>query len=110
MTEGGTFEAEHAKACVILIFTLWEENYRGKIADIMAARKNDVACKLMSDVRYVRNRIIHDNGIIPNDFQDKLTLLSQIWAVGPGELKITSSMLHSLMEQINALRVEIKAP
>ncbi|MCY4047686.1 MAG: hypothetical protein OXF42_06260 [Candidatus Dadabacteria bacterium] len=108
LVSGGEFESEHAKALIVMIFSLWEENYRHSIAEAMSVRKNQVSCALMNDIRHVRNCILHDNGIVSDGFADKLNLLSQIWKITSGELRITRGMLHSLMEQINALRVKIE--
>lgn len=107
LAAGGTFESEHAKAFVVVVYSLWDESYRSKIAGIMKVKKKDVICKLMNDVRIVRNSVIHKKGILSKDRQGELVLLPQIWPIAPGELKITDEMLNGLMEQINALRVEI---
>lgn len=59
LKEGGTFEDQHAKALIVMIYHLWEENYRHKIACTMSVSKNQVECILMGDIRRVRNLIIH---------------------------------------------------
>lgn len=34
-------------------------------------------------------------------------MLTRMWKLKPGQLAVTDEMLHSLMEQINALRIEL---
>ncbi len=107
LKQGGAFEQQHAKAFAVFIYTLWEENYRQRIANAMSVSKDSVNCALMGDIRHVRNVIIHDNSVVSQDFPGKLKLLSQIWDLKPGELRITEKMLHSCMEQLNAIRIQI---
>lgn len=109
LKEGGEFENQHAKALLVLIYHRWCENFRKRIADIMSVPPNQVECDLMGDIRRVRNLIIHENSVIPRNFPTKLELLPEIesWSLEPGELTITEKMVHSLMEQINAIRVRI---
>lgn len=107
LKEGGAFEQQHAKAFVVFIYHLWEENYRQRIANAMSVSKDRVDCALMGDIRRVRNVIIHDDSVVTKNFPCKLKLLSQIWDLNPGELRITEKMLHSCMEQLNAIRIQI---
>ena len=106
---GGAFEQQHAKALVVFIYHLWDENYRKQLSQRLSIHLNQVQCTLMGDLRHIRNVIIHEDAVIPQDFSDKLELLPQIWSLEPGELRITEQMVHSLMEQINAIRIQIDA-
>lgn len=103
----GMFEQLQASAFVVLVYALWEENYRQKIADAAGVAKNAIACNLMGEIRHVRTWIVHDNSVAPHNGRVKCPMLAQLWEFEPGELAITDEMLHSLMEQINALRVDI---
>lgn len=107
LAPGGEFETEHAKAVIVMIFSMWEERHRRSVANAMSVQTNQVMCTLMNDIRHVRNCIVHHGSVICDGFAEKLVLLPQIWAIAPGELRIAEDMLHGLMEQINALRVEI---
>ena len=104
---GGAFEQLQANALVVLVYALWEENYRQKIADAIGVAKDAIACDLMGELRHVRNWIVHDNSVAPHDGRAKCPMLTQLWEFEPGELGITDKMLHSLMEQVNALRVKV---
>ena len=91
--------------CLYIIFgmrTIGNDSPKG-----LSIHLNQVQCTLMGDLRHIRNVIIHEDAVIPQDFSDKLELLPQIWSLEPGELRITEQMVHSLMEQINALRIQI---
>lgn len=109
LKEGGEFENQHAKALVVFLFHLWEEMYRKKIAGVLSVEKDQVKCTLMGELRRVRNIIVHDNAVLPEDFvrRYKLKMLPQIWNLPPGELRITQKMVHAMMEQINGLLVEV---
>ena len=62
----------------------------------------------MGDIRKIRNEIIHPQSIIPQNLPNSLKILSRIWDIKLGKLLISSDMIRSLMEQINALRITIK--
>ena len=107
LKRGGEFENQHAKAFVVLIYHLWDENFRDRIASVMSVPKKQVECILMGDIRQIRHLIIHKNSVVPQNFSAGLEFLPQIWNLKPGKLIITEKMVHSLMEQINAIRVQI---
>ena len=107
LAPGGWFGAEHAKAFIVTIFSVWEGRHRQEVANAMSVQKNQVRCTLMNEIRHVRNCIVHRKAVVSNGVVAKLVLLSQVWRITPGELRITEEMLHGLMEQINALRVEV---
>lgn len=106
---GGAFEDQSAKALVVMMFHRWDEQFRHLIAQTLSVSKDAVECDLMGDVRHVRHLIIHDNSGIPRNFTAKLKILCQIWNLQPGKLRLTEQMIHSLMEQINAIRVRVEA-
>lgn len=104
---GGEFENQLAKMLIVFIYHLWEENCRDKIAGSLSISKNQIECDLMGDIRHIRNSIIHRNSDVRQEDLNHLKMLSQIWNLDPGKLLISNSMIHSLMEQINALRAKI---
>ena len=107
LTAGGTFERLQANAFIVLVYALWDENYRRKVADAFGVAKGAIACDLMGEIRHVRTWIVHDNSVAPPDLRVKCPMLTRMWKFEPGELAVTDGMLHSLMEQINALRIEL---
>ena len=110
LEEGGEFENQHAKAFLVLIYHLWDEKYRPAIGSLLSVDPTkQVLCDLMGDVRRVRHLIIHNDSVVPQGFMHRLTMLQEIWNLQPGELKLTEKMIQSLMEQINAIRVNIAA-
>ena len=110
LKQNGDFENQHAKAFLVFIYHLWDERYRPAIGKLLSVDpKKQVLCDLMGDLRRVRNLIIHNDSIVPKGFANRLTMLQEIWNLQRGELKLTENMIHSLMEQINAIRVNIAA-
>ncbi|MYD00530.1 MAG: hypothetical protein F4X13_14855 [Gammaproteobacteria bacterium] len=104
---GGMFEDRHAKAFIVMIYHRWDEFFRDVIAESLSVEKSKVECDLMGDVRHVRNAIIHHNSEIKQETLGKLELLPRIWNLSVGALSLSEGMLHSLMEQINAIYVRI---
>ena len=110
LEDGGLFEDHVAKSLVVVIYHLWNEYYRPRIAKVVSAEPNQVVCELLGDIRRVRNLIIHESAILPDSFLNALVFLPQIWSFESTELTITRGMVHSLMEQLNALRLTITDP
>ena len=110
LSEDGVFENYHAKALVVIIYHLWDEYYRPRIADVLSVNASNVKCTLMGDIRRVRNLIIHNKSLVPNYYSENLEFLPQIWTIGPGELRITHDMVHAWMEQLNSMLVTVDNP
>ena len=108
--EGGVFENYQAKSLIVMLFHLWDERYRPEIADALGVQQQQVECDLLGDVRLVRNIIIHKKSVVPDGFSDQVSFLAQIWDFHPGELRISSQMIHSFMEQLNAAKLRIVFP
>ena len=104
---GGTIERLQANAFIVFVYTLWEENYRQKLANIFSVAKDAIVCDLMGEIRHIRTWIVHDNSAVPHNWRVKCPMLGQFWELEPGELAVTEKMLHSLMEQINALIIKV---
>ena len=107
LKKGGDFDNQHAKAVIVFVYHLWDESYRAKMAKALHVGLDSITCGLMGDLREIRNAIIHNNSIIGEQMLQKLKFLPSIWQIEVGELLITGTMLHSLMEQLNAIRVDI---
>ena len=104
---GGVFEDRHGKAFVVMLYHRWDEFFRHLIAESLSVSKNKIECDMMGDVRHVRNAIIHHNAEVKQETIDKLILLPRIWNLSVGALTLSEGMVHSLMEQINAIHVRI---
>ena len=61
----------------------------------------------MGDLREIRNAIIHNSSIIEEGTLQKLKFLPGIWQIESAVLMVTGTMLHALMEQLNAIRVDV---
>ena len=107
LAKGGEFEDWHNKAFVVMLYQRWKEWYRLRIAETLGLeKKNKVRCELMGEVRQLGHVTIHDNGVVTERFS--APLLSRIWGGIPlGFLFITDEMVTALMEQLNAVLVEV---
>ncbi len=108
MVEGGEFENLRNQALLVMIYHRWEEVYRYRISRVFGVRKNLVDCLLMGEVRLVRNVIVHEGGVVTGEL--RCPFLERIWGpIGLGQLRISDVMVHALMEQLNAIQVEVKS-
>lgn len=102
---GGTFEDSHAKAFIVLVYSLWEDNFRVQIANKLPIneKENDrVKSNLMGDIRYIRHHIVHPSAKIGN-----LKVLPEKSWKRTVQYGITEPAIGVLMEQINAIEIKI---
>jgi hypothetical protein len=52
-----------ANMCIVNLFQLWEDHYRGRLASALDVQKNDLKVAVFGDLRVLRNAIIHSLGI-----------------------------------------------
>ena len=104
---GGEFENNLAKFFVVVTYHLWDEKYRQSIARVLSVNSKRVECELMGDLRIIRNIIIHNDSAITTKHLRKLEFLPGIWSLHQGNLVISQNMMHSLIEQLNAIRLTV---
>lgn len=102
----GEFDQEHAKALIVLIYQRWEGFFRPRLASALSVPISDLRSLLMGDIRLVRHAIIHKDSVVTKAAIAKMGVLPKIWSLQPGAVNFTEPMLHSMMEQLNALRVQ----
>ena len=107
LEDEGLFEDHVAKSPNVVIYHLWNEYDRPRIAKAVSAKSNQLECQVLDDVRRVKNLIIHENSVVPGSFSEILSFLPQIWNPESAELRITRDMVNSFMEQVNAVRITI---
>ena len=107
MADGGEFEQLNAKAYLVFIDALWEDSARRRIADVLHVKERDVKSDLLADLRRLRNLMIHRSEKARQDYVEKATLLPQIWDINPDDVIITAPMLQALIEQLNAMHVNV---
>ena len=107
MASGGEFEQLNVKALLVFIDALWENSIRKRIADTLQVHKRDVKCELMADLRRFRNLLLYGSQKAKRSYVQRATLLPQIWDVDPDNVVVTGSMLQALVEQLNAIRVNV---
>jgi len=121
---GGKFEGLHAKAFIVFINSLWCESFRKEIAEMLSIPtglgqkklEKRIVCYLMDDICLIRNCIVHANSVLDGDRVKHIKMLPKIsnWermnqiAEIKGELLIKEQMIHSLMEQINAIQIRVE--
>ena len=93
--------------CLVLIYTYWEDQYRGIIAkDVLdSSNKNDVKLNIMSDLSKIRNSIIHHKGVANERVNECITLN---WFKPGDEICINKDQLEFLVFQLRAGLMELE--
>ena len=109
MRPGGEFEDLNAKGLIVLIYTLWEDSARFKLAKVFGIKdKNHITCDLMGDIRLLRNIIVHRSDKARREYQRKAEVLPRLWGpIGTADLVLTDGMVYELMGELNCIQVDV---
>lgn len=109
MRPGGEFEDLNTKGLIVLIYTLWQDSARSKLAKVFGIKdKNRITCALMGDIRLLRNMIVHRSDEARKKYERKAEVLPRLWGpMGTADLVLTDSMLYKLMEELNCIQVDV---
>lgn len=102
MEKNGPFSQLIAHGIIVLIYELWNEDYRSKIAKELGCKTNEVICDVMGDLRHIRNWITHNGSIADNKIKD-LTVLK--WPSKKGPFAIKSEEINEIQLAINLMQV-----
>lgn len=92
-TKDGFFSNMVAKSLLCTMYSLWDEDYRHRIANATGHEAAYLQYPLMGDLRKIRHCIIHQKSIVPEG-GFKFEVIK--WQLKPGSLKITLDMFLEL--------------
>lgn len=98
MKKDGLFSQLIAHGLICWLYSLWDEDYREKIATELGEKKNNLYCDVMGDIRIIRNIILHNNAVADSRI-NKLRVLT--W-VKKGVIVFTGESMQSIQESINS--------
>lgn len=104
--KNGFFTTELTKALLCMIYSLWDEIYRHKIAEASSCEPSEIFCPLMGDLRKIRHCIMHHKSIV-NDNSIEFEFLN--WTLPSGPLIITYEMFREFNDAIRGGGMQIKA-
>jgi len=96
--QDGEFQDILYKSLIVHIYSIWEREYRKKIADELG--KGEIESDLMGDLRHMRHAILHNsqNDLKKMKYEPWRNQLQQ-------EVRITSDIIGSLQEKLNQFSV-----
>lgn len=105
MEKNGPFSQLIAHGIIVLIYELWNEDYRSKIAKEMGCKTNEVMCDIMGDLRYIRNWITHNGSNADNKIKNLAVLK---WPKEEGPFTIKSEEMNDIQLAINTMQIYLK--
>lgn len=84
--------------CLAQIYQLWEDNYRGSIAEAMGRERKEIRSDLFGDIRNYRNSIIHEKAIASSNVSKNKILA---WFSPGDQIFVKDSHLKQLKEAID---------
>lgn len=104
MRKNGPFSQIIAHGILNWIYSLWDEEYREKIATELGEDTNNIMCDVVGDIRLLRNFIIHHKAIA-DERVNKLKVLT--W-VSEGPLVLISEDMTRIQEAINTMNIYLR--
>lgn len=100
----GYFSSTLSKSLLCTMYSLWDEEYRHRLADATGLEAKYIECPLMGDLRKIRHCVIHQKSIIPDGgFQFEVL----DWRLPQGELRITCEMFLEFNDAVRGERMKI---
>lgn len=100
----GYFSNAISKSLLCTMYSLWDEEYRHRIADATGIEAKYIECPLMGDLRKIRHCVIHQKSKIPEEGFHFEVL---DWPLPQGDLIITSEMFLDFNDAVRGERMKI---
>jgi len=75
-SEAGFNERQVCWSIIVFMFTYWDEQIRPKIAAVRGVKPDEIRVDALGDLRIIRNRIIHNKGVLSSGDHAKLKKLA----------------------------------
>lgn len=104
--KNGLFTTELTKALLCMIYSMWDEIFRHKIAEAYGCEPEKIFCPLMGDLRKIRHCIVHHKSLIS---ESGLNFEYLSWQLPVGPLAVTSEMFRGFNDAIRGQGMHIRA-
>jgi hypothetical protein len=88
-----------ARYLIVIVYELWEAEYRGAIAEAVGIARDDLKSPVFGDLRLLRNAILHKKGVLPASDATRLTVIAPPTA---GQIELTDSEVETLVRLVKA--------
>lgn len=106
--EGGRNHALAGQHLLVLIYAVWEHEYRGRVAAALGLNTaNDLKIPIMGDLRFIRNDVLHNHGVLSEECEGKLEVLKGLFT-GP-QVFPEWEQLHMLLVVLRSCMTGIAA-
>ncbi len=105
MEKNGPFSQLIAHGIIVLIYELWNEDYRSKIAKEVGCKTNELMCDVMGDLRHIRNWIVHNESVADKKVNEFSVLK---WPSERGPFSTKSEEISGIQLAINSMQVYVK--
>jgi hypothetical protein len=87
-----------ANLTIVLIYQYWEDTYRDKISQNIGITKNDIKSDVFSDLRLMRQCIIHHKGVVTIDYIKKILLYN--WFTIYEEIQLNENQVLKIINDV----------
>ena len=80
----------------VMVASVWEHDFRPRLADAFGVSKSEIKNQLMADITYLRNDVVHHKGIATPRNAGRCQQLK--WASSGEEINITTERVADFMQ------------
>ena len=99
MADGGKNQTLIAQYLLVLVFQVWEAEYRPRIASAVGVETNDVRVPILGDLRLLRNDTLHHRGVLRAESARKLEELASVVKAGQ-EIRLDRLQVNDIVRRI----------
>ncbi|OGT72377.1 MAG: hypothetical protein A2W76_08475 [Gammaproteobacteria bacterium RIFCSPLOWO2_12_47_11] len=95
----GINQRQLSYSVIVFIYTYWEDEIRLRLATAAGIDAKNVTSDIMSDLRCIRNSILHTKGVFTPEWHVKLVVLKDCFAVDE-QIEISYELMHQIFVKI----------
>jgi hypothetical protein len=91
----GFNEQQQVRAIIVLLFAIWDEEIRPRLAHCKQLAPNDIRVDALGDLRILRHAIIHNKGMLSASAYGKLKIMKDIFTAS-APIILSHDRMHRL--------------
>ena len=95
----GEFETMLSQQWIVLVFSLWETEYRTRLASAHHCDRNLLQYSILGDLRQLRHDILHNRGLASKEHTGKCEIMSDWFELGQ-TISLTSDQIATIINEI----------
>lgn len=98
--KNGINEKAASGNCIVLIYEIWETEYRSRICEALSVKRNTMQIPIIGDLRWIRNAILHGKSRVTKEMNTKSEVLK--WPREGQDFSFSAEQIYVITQKIKA--------